>query len=97
MKNPRPKRPASLRIYECHVGISSIHGKVNDYDDFAEHVLPRIKKLGYNAIQVSMSETGMGKIGNIGNLDHENYHIGFLNCNINIDNYYNRSLKMLLF
>ena len=53
MKNPRPKKPESLRIYECHVGISSIHGKVNDYSDFAEHVLPRIKKIGYNTIQVN--------------------------------------------
>ena len=55
MKNPPPKKPKSLRIYECHVGISSIHGRVNDYTDFAEHVLPRIKKLGYNAIQVEGS------------------------------------------
>jgi len=57
MKNPRPKKPESMRIYECHVGISSIHGKVNDYTDFAEHVLPRIKKLGYNAIQVDHLKT----------------------------------------
>jgi hypothetical protein len=52
MKNPRPKRPTSLRIYECHVGISSVEEKVNTYNDFAENVLPRIQKLGYNAIQV---------------------------------------------
>jgi 1,4-alpha-glucan branching enzyme len=52
MKNPHPKRPESLRIYECHVGISSVEGKVNSYNDFAENVLPRIKKLGYNSIQV---------------------------------------------
>ena len=52
MKNARPKRPESLRIYECHVGISSVEGKVNTYADFAENVLPKIKKLGYNTIQV---------------------------------------------
>ena len=51
-KNARPKRPASLRVYECHVGISSWEGKVNTYLDFADNVLPRIQKLGYNSIQV---------------------------------------------
>ena len=46
---------AFLNIFdfsECHVGISSFEGKVNTYKDFAQSVLPRIKKLGYNAIQV---------------------------------------------
>jgi len=52
LKNAKPKRPESMRVYECHVGISSWEGKVNTYVDFAENVLPRIKKLGYNAIQV---------------------------------------------
>ncbi len=51
-KAKKPKRPKSLRVYECHVGISSWEGKVNTYKDFAQNVLPRIKKLGYNAIQV---------------------------------------------
>lgn len=51
-KAPKPKRPKSLKVYECHVGISSWEGKVNNYKDFAQNVLPRIKKLGYNAIQV---------------------------------------------
>ena len=52
MKSPRPSRPKSLKVYECHVGISSIEGKVNSYQDFAQNVLPRIKNLGYNAIQI---------------------------------------------
>ena len=52
MKAARPSRPKSLKVYECHVGISSQEGKVNTYQDFAQHVLPRIKNLGYNAIQV---------------------------------------------
>ena len=34
------------------MGISSVEGKVNTYKDFAQNVLPRIKSLGYNAIQV---------------------------------------------
>lgn len=33
MKNPRPKRPASLRVYECHVGISSFEGKVKEKEE----------------------------------------------------------------
>ncbi len=51
-KHPRPKKPESLRVYECHVGISSWEGKVNTYVDFAENLLPRVKHLGYNAIQI---------------------------------------------
>jgi len=51
-KHPRPPRPASLRVYECHVGISSVNGEVNSYDNFIKHVLPRIAKLGYNTIQL---------------------------------------------
>jgi 1,4-alpha-glucan branching enzyme len=39
-------------VYECHVGISSPEGKVNTYRAFAKDVLPRVKKLGYNSIQL---------------------------------------------
>jgi len=52
MKHPRPARPDSLRVYECHVGISSWEGKVNTYKDFTVTVLPRIAKLGYNTVQL---------------------------------------------
>lgn len=51
-KNQRPKRPKSLRIYEAHVGISSPEAKVATYKEFTANVLPRIKHLGYNAIQL---------------------------------------------
>ena len=34
-KNPKPKRPASVRIYEAHVGMSSVEGKVSSYREFA--------------------------------------------------------------
>jgi len=51
-KHPRPSRPASIRVYECHVGISSNEGKVNSYKEFTANVLPRIAKLGYNTIQL---------------------------------------------
>jgi len=50
--HPRPPKPKSVRVYECHVGISSIEGKVNTYSDFTANVLPRIARLGYNTIQL---------------------------------------------
>uniref|UniRef100_A0A2C9V9I4 1,4-alpha-glucan-branching enzyme 1, chloroplastic/amyloplastic n=1 Tax=Manihot esculenta TaxID=3983 RepID=A0A2C9V9I4_MANES len=51
-KNPQPKRPKSLRIYESHVGMSSTEPVINTYANFRDDVLPRIKKLGYNAVQL---------------------------------------------
>ncbi len=39
-------------IYECHIGMSAEEGCVNTYTNFTETVLPRIKKLGYNTIQI---------------------------------------------
>ncbi len=42
----------TLFIYECHIGMSSEEGKVNTYRDFRINILPRIKNLGYNAIQI---------------------------------------------
>ncbi len=47
-----PCRPRALRIYECHVGMSSAEPKINSYTEFKEEMLPRIRKLGYNAIQI---------------------------------------------
>merc|ERR1719318_1853053 len=52
MRHPKPAKPASPRVYECHIGISSAEQKVNTYKDFTENVLPRISKLGYNTIQL---------------------------------------------
>ncbi|KAI2326414.1 alpha-1,4-glucan branching enzyme [Ophidiomyces ophidiicola] len=51
-KHTRPSKPASLRIYEAHVGISSPETKVASYKSFTDTMLPRIKYLGYNAIQL---------------------------------------------
>lgn len=51
-KYPRPEKPRSLRIYECHVGMSSAEPKINSYLEFRRDMLPRIRKLGYNAIQI---------------------------------------------
>jgi 1,4-alpha-glucan branching enzyme len=51
-KHKAPKKPNSLRIYESHVGIASPEGHVASYQNFTKNVLPRIKYLGYNAIQL---------------------------------------------
>ena len=41
-----------LFIYESHVGMSQEKEGVGTYKEFKENVLPRIKNLGYNAIQL---------------------------------------------
>lgn len=41
-----------LLIYETHIGMSTSDEKVGTYDEFRENILPRIKKDGYNAIQI---------------------------------------------
>ncbi|KAI1006066.1 1,4-alpha-glucan-branching enzyme [Podosphaera aphanis] len=51
-KNPRPKKPESIRVYEAHVGISSPELRVATYKEFTKNMLPRIKELGYNVIQL---------------------------------------------
>ncbi|CAA9994478.1 unnamed protein product [Nesidiocoris tenuis] len=52
MREPRPEPPKALKIYECHVGIACAEGRVGTYKEFAENIVPRIKKLGYNALQI---------------------------------------------
>jgi len=51
-KNPTPPTPKSLRIYEAHVGISTSQYRVGTYAEFTRDTLPRIKRLGYNTIQL---------------------------------------------
>lgn len=51
-RHPRPPRPKSLKIYECHVGIATQEYGVGTYRNFADNIVPRIVKQGYNAIQV---------------------------------------------
>lgn len=41
-----------LLIYECHIGMSTEREGYGTYNEFRELVLPRIKALGYNAIQI---------------------------------------------
>ena len=39
-------------IYECHIGMAQEKGAVGTYREFTENILPRIKELGYNTIQI---------------------------------------------
>ena len=49
----RDFRPESTPfIYECHIGMAQEEGKVGSYREFTENVLPRVKELGYNTIQI---------------------------------------------
>jgi 1,4-alpha-glucan branching enzyme len=51
-KYKKVKVPRSLRIYECHVGIATEKYEVGSYRNFADNIIPRIVRQGYNAIQV---------------------------------------------
>ncbi|KAF9348806.1 alpha-1,4-glucan branching enzyme [Mortierella sp. NVP85] len=51
-KNKAPPKPTSLKVYEAHVGIATPEGRVGLFTEFTANVLPRIKKLGYNTIQL---------------------------------------------
>ena len=41
-----------LYIYEAYVGMAQEEGKVGSYREFADNTLPRVKKAGYNTIQL---------------------------------------------
>jgi len=51
-KHAAPSRPATPLIYEAHVGMSGEEPAVSSYQEFTENILPRIKKLGYNTVQL---------------------------------------------
>ena len=46
------KPEKTLYIYECHIGMAQEEPKVGTYVEFRDKILPRIKKLGYNTIQI---------------------------------------------
>ncbi len=46
----KPKK--NLFIYECHIGMAQEEGKVGSYREFTDNILPRIRDLGYTAIQI---------------------------------------------
>ena len=42
----------NILLYEAHIGMASEEGKVATYKEFEKQMLPRIKKDGYNTIQL---------------------------------------------
>eukprot|EP00871_Galdieria_phlegrea_P005356 jgi/Galph1/5821/GphlegSOOS_G4518.1 len=46
------EKPSTLTIYECHIGMATKEPKVGTFTEFIDNVLPRIKDLGYTAIQL---------------------------------------------
>lgn len=45
-------KPSPLLIYEAHVGMAQENGTIGTFNEFTENVLPRIKNLGYTAVQL---------------------------------------------
>ena len=46
----RPEK--TLYIYECHIGMAQEEPKIGTYIEFRDKILPRIKDLGYNTVQI---------------------------------------------
>ncbi|MBQ7933738.1 MAG: alpha amylase C-terminal domain-containing protein [Lachnospiraceae bacterium] len=44
--------PKNLFIYECHIGMAQEKAEVGSYQEFRDNILPRIRDLGYNTIQI---------------------------------------------
>ena len=52
VKNFNAKKIKPLLIYESHIGMCSEEEKVAGFKDYIKTVLPRVKKAGYNTIQL---------------------------------------------
>ncbi len=64
-RNPAPKRPEALLIYESHVGMAQEAPKVGTFDEYRINVLPRVAASGYNTLQLMavMSHPYYGSFG----------------------------------
>lgn len=51
-KNQSPGEVRAPRIYEAHVGMATEQNRVGTYREFADDILPRIARLGYNVVQL---------------------------------------------
>ncbi len=51
VKNFRPNT-SPLLIYECHIGMGQDAEKVGSYTEFRQNILPRVKRAGYNCLQI---------------------------------------------
>ena len=50
--NQRPAAVTNPCIYEAHTGMAGEEARVHTYREFADTVLPRVKRLGYDTIQL---------------------------------------------
>ncbi|MBI5843794.1 MAG: alpha amylase C-terminal domain-containing protein [Deltaproteobacteria bacterium] len=51
--HPRPeKAPSPFLVYEAHAGMAQEEPRCGTYREFADRIIPRIVKAGYNAIQL---------------------------------------------
>ena len=48
----RDRAPSAPLIYEAHIGMATEELRVGTYREFADLVLPRIQRLGYNTVQL---------------------------------------------
>ena len=51
-KSRRPGPRRNPMIYECHIGMSSEEEKVSTFEEFRVNVLPKVKSLGYDVLQI---------------------------------------------
>ncbi|MGE5357185.1 MAG: alpha-amylase family glycosyl hydrolase [Deltaproteobacteria bacterium] len=51
-KHKSPAIKNNLLVYEAHIGMSSEEPKVSSFNEFRENILPKIKKAGYDTIQL---------------------------------------------
>ena len=47
-----PERMAEPFVYEAHTGMAGEEGRIHSYREFADNVLPRIARQGYNIVQL---------------------------------------------
>ena len=48
----RERKPGAPLIYETHIGMAQDAERVGTYEEFADRILPRIRDLGYNTVQL---------------------------------------------
>ena len=46
------KHTSTPYIYECHIGMAQEKYEVGSYSEFTANILPKVKSLGYNTIQI---------------------------------------------
>ncbi|MDX9818471.1 MAG: alpha amylase C-terminal domain-containing protein [Desulfococcus multivorans] len=52
-RHPRPrKQRGPLLVYETHIGMAQDAEKIGSYAEFRRNVLPRIRRAGYNTLQI---------------------------------------------